>query len=290
MIDVKNCPVCGNPDLTPKIHAKDFTVTGEIFQIKICKICELLITTPRPSGKELSKYYYSDNYISHTSKAKNLTDHLYLIARKFTLKRKLRLIGQFSRKGKLLDYGSGSGNFLAEAAKKNWDTFGVEPALSVEKNYNKNIVKNIDEVSCAEFNAITLWHVLEHVPELNDALQQLREKLSHIGIIFIAVPNYKSFDAQHYGQHWAGLDVPRHLWHFNERSMIKLLERNLLKLIDIKPMILDSIYVSQLSEKYLNNNTLDFNGFIRGSFYGIKSNVKAMSSKQYSSLIYIARK
>lgn len=291
MVEVLNCPICNNTIFKPIVHAKDFTVTSETFTIQCCSRCGLLLTLPRPSPEDLERYYQSDNYISHTSRARNITDRLYILARKFTLKQKLSLVSKYSSKGKLLDYGCGTGDFLLTAAKNTWQTWGVEPSTSVaKKDPALHIVSSLDQILPSEFDAITLWHVLEHIPNLNETIGQLRERLSKHGTIFIAVPNYKSFDGTHYQESWAGYDVPRHLWHFSRDTMVKLLEKNSLKLIKIKPMFLDSIYVSQLSEKYKDHNNSSMLSFLKGTVMGLRSNLSAINTGEYSSLIYILKK
>lgn len=291
MVDVLRCPICNNTDFEPTLQAKDYTVTSETFTIQSCSQCGLLITSPRPYAEELEKYYKSDNYISHSSKATNITDRLFIVARKFTLTQKLSLVSKYSSKGKLLDYGCGTGDFLLAASKKNWQVFGVEPSSSVtKKSTTLQIVSSLDQVSTNQFDAITLWHVLEHIPNINEIICQLRERISKGGTIFIAVPNYKSFDGAYYRELWAGYDVPRHLWHFNRETMSKLIKKNSLKVIKIKPMFLDSIYVSQLSEKYKANDKSSMLTMIKGSIIGLRSNLSAASTGEYSSLIYIVKK
>lgn len=291
MVDVLNCPICNNTIFKPIVHAKDFTVTSETFTIQSCIRCGLLLTLPRPCPEDLEKYYKSDNYISHTSRASNITDRLYILARKFTLRQKLSLVSKYSAKGKLLDYGCGTGDFLLTAAKNTWQTWGVEPSTSIaKKDKAQQIVSSLDEIPTSEFDAITLWHVLEHIPNPNEIIYQLRERISKHGTIFIAVPNYKSFDGTYYRESWAGYDVPRHLWHFSRSTMSQLLEKNSLKLIKTKPMLLDSIYVSQLSEKYKANNKSSMLSFVKGTIVGLRSNLSAINTGEYSSLIYILKK
>jgi ubiquinone/menaquinone biosynthesis C-methylase UbiE len=284
------CPICDNPQLDFILTAKDYSVTGEVFQLFACPHCEFGITTPAPQEAEIGRYYASENYISHSSKARNLTDRLYLFARKFTLRQKLSLIAGYHKKGKILDYGCGTGDFLYLALKQNWDAYGIEPAEQLANRSTARIFHSLEQITIDNFDAITLWHVFEHVQNLNETLHHLRAKLKKGGTIFIAVPNYKSLDAKHYGSHWAGYDVPRHLWHFSRKAMTLLLEKNSFNLLDVRPMLLDSIYVSQLSEKYLSNNKSTITGMLKGTIAGLKSNIAAIATREYSSLIYIARK
>jgi ubiquinone/menaquinone biosynthesis C-methylase UbiE len=284
------CPICNNSQLDFILTAKDYSVTAEAFQLLACSHCELGITTPAPQGPEIGRYYASENYISHSAKARNLTDQLYLFARKFTLRQKLSLIAGYHKKGKILDYGCGTGDFLNLALNQRWDAYGIEPAEQLAIKSNAKVFHSPEQLTVNNFDIITLWHVLEHVPNLNETLPRLRTKLKKGGTIFIAVPNHKSLDAKHYGSHWAGYDVPRHLWHFSRKAMTLLLEKNSFNLLEVKPMYLDAIYVSQLSEKYLSNNKSTITGMLKGTINGLKSNLAAFATREYSSLIYIARK
>jgi 2-polyprenyl-3-methyl-5-hydroxy-6-metoxy-1,4-benzoquinol methylase len=252
------------------------------------------MTNPRPSLDQLGAYYISDDYISHAKKARSIVDLIYKVSRVFTLNWKLSLIKMYSAPKPqltLLDYGCGTGDFLKEAKASGHKTEGVEPsekarALAIQ-NTESDIKSTIEEVN-AKFDTITLWHVLEHIPDLNKILTTLAGALEENGTMFIAVPNHESYDAQRFQNQWAGYDVPRHLWHFAKPSMEKLLSKNGLRLITIIPMKLDSFYVSILSAKYQQGESTLW-GFIKGLYIGLLSNMKAKKTN-HSSLIYIARK
>jgi SAM-dependent methyltransferase len=239
-------------------------------------------------------YYASDDYISHTNEATGLINKLYLIARNFTMKQKLKLITQHAlHLNKILDYGCGTGEFLKTCHVQGLQAFGIEPSTQARKHIiselQPRVYSDLQYLKEVEFSHITLWHVLEHVEDPNLTLKNLRARLQKNGTIFIAVPNHESYDARKYKQHWAGYDVPRHLWHFSQSSMRTLLENNELKLVNTQPMILDSFYVSILSEKYINNNKNSLRGLLKAFLTGIQSNIKARAKQNYSSLIYIAQ-
>lgn len=293
MFEVTECPICGGTRFSRHLETCDYHLTQETFVLNRCEDCGLILTSPRPDPDQLMKYYASDDYISHTSSGTNLLNQTYLIARKYTLRQKLNLVQRFAAKGKLLDFGCGTGEFLRYAQTRHWEAYGVEPAekaRNIARQELPKIFPDAASVPSRELHAITLWHVLEHVPQLNETLAELKARLRQGGTIFIAVPNVKSYDSRHYGHRWAGLDVPRHLWHFSQPNLIRLLHNHQFKLERTLPMKLDAYYVSLLSEKYRSHNKLSLPAVYRAIRSGLKSNTDARRTTEYSSLIYVARK
>lgn len=286
------CPVCGSSSLTHFLDCIDYAVSRESFSLQKCQQCELLTTTPQPSENELPKYYQFEDYVSHTSKATNLINKIYLLARRYTLRQKRKLISKYSNTGALLDIGCGTGNFLDECQRAGWKVAGIEPSEGARKialDVTENISPSIAEHKGNNYNVITLWHVLEHLSDLNGSLEKIREMLGTNGTIFIAVPNYKSYDGQFYSKLWAGYDVPRHLWHFSEVTMKALVEKHQLRLTKIIPMKLDAYYVSLLSEKYRAGKLTPM-AMINAIKNGFVSNNRASENTNYSSLIYVIKK
>jgi 2-polyprenyl-3-methyl-5-hydroxy-6-metoxy-1,4-benzoquinol methylase len=295
MEQITVCPICQGADLTPYLSCKDHTVSKETFHLRKCGSCGFVLTSPRPTASDLPKYYQSDAYISHSNKPSNLVDQIYKIARKYTLKWKYNLIAKHSsiKPSSILDYGCGTGAFLQECQKHGMKTAGVEPSdtarLKAREETGTPIAPDLNLIS-QEFDVITLWHVLEHVNNLNQTLSQLKTHLDKNGTMFIAVPNLQSADAKVYQEFWAGYDVPRHLWHFSRTTMEKLLRNHGFQLISVLPMPLDAYYVSLLSEKYRNNDNGSVPGMITATLQGWKSNQQGKTTHEYSSLIYIVRK
>ncbi len=288
------CPVCHATKLAPFLSCKDYTVSHETFHLQRCLSCGFVMTNPRPGPEQLPAYYQSEGYISHSNKSTNLVDLIYKAARTFTLKWKLRLLEKYSLQPptSVLDFGCGTGDFLHHCAKNGLSIEGVEPSPLARKEATtktgREIKPSVYEIS-TQSDALTLWHVLEHVADLKHTLEKLRDSLTKNGTMFIAVPNLNSADAEYYGEHWAAYDVPRHLWHFSQNSMGKLLANHDLKITTTVPMHLDAYYVSILSEKYrLGKNTITTMG--RAISQGWQSNRRAQRTREYSSLIYIVRK
>ncbi|RLJ63331.1 methyltransferase family protein [Lacinutrix venerupis] len=274
------------------MQVKDFSVSGEEFQLIKNKEFGYLETTPQPSLKKLSKYYESEDYISHTNSKRNLFEKAYHFIRDISLKRKLKLISSFnSEEKKILDIGCGTGSFLKIAKNNNWNVVGIEPnekarSIAIENCGNSIFDTNkIEELKDGSFDVITLWHVLEHLPNLDRQIASLKRLLKANGTLIIAVPNFKSFDAKYYKEFWAAYDVPRHLWHFSKESIIKLFSTKKMIVVKSLPMVFDAYYVSLLSEKYRNT----FLRIIPAFFIGLVSNLKAKQSGEYSSLIYVIK-
>ncbi|ELR70668.1 SAM-dependent methyltransferase [Fulvivirga imtechensis AK7] len=288
---VDNCPLCNGGHFNDYIVCEDFTVSHEKFTITQCDQCHLLLTNPRPTAETISSYYQSENYISHQNKSTNPINLIYKIARHFTIKSKIRLLKRLTTTGKVLDVGCGTGHFLKACQKEGWQAMGVEPdptarAIASDKT-GIQITNTLFKLETT-FDIITLWHVLEHVSDLTSYLTKLYDLLDNNGTIIVAVPNYRSFDAQHYKEYWAGYDVPRHLYHFDQDAMLRLMAKHQLKVREIVPMKLDAYYVSMLSEGYKRPGLKKYvNSFITGW----KSNIYAKkNNKNYSSLIYIITK
>ncbi|MGR7812760.1 class I SAM-dependent methyltransferase [Lacinutrix undariae] len=271
------------------ITLKDYSVSGEEFQLQYNEDLQMLETFPMPSLSKLPEYYKSEDYISHTDTKRNLFEKAYHVVRSMSLKRKLRLINSFTSEDKnLLDIGCGTGDFLQFVKQHDWKVSGVEPneaARKIANSKTNNAVFDIDKLSQFKpesFDVITLWHVLEHLPNLELQISTFKKLLKPNGTLIIAVPNYKSYDAQYYKNFWAAYDVPRHLWHFSKTSISKLVGRETMEVVKIFPMPFDAYYVSLLSEKYKTGKM----NYIKAFFIGFKSNRKARREGEYSSLIY----
>ncbi|YCO56676.1 class I SAM-dependent methyltransferase [Psychroserpens sp. MEBiC05023] len=275
------------------LEVKDYSVSGETFQLMHNDVLDMLETTPQPSKDTLAKYYDSDDYISHTDAKRNIFERVYHIIKSIALKRKLNLINSFYSNDKtLLDVGCGTGDFLKIAKDNNWIVSGIEPnknARLIANQKTNNSVFDIDhllKIKPHSFDVITLWHVLEHLPELEKHIAIFESLLKRNGRLVIAVPNFKSYDANHYKSFWAAYDVPRHLWHFSKATISKLAQNKNMSVIKTIPMTFDAYYVSLLSEKYKNG----FMNVFKAFWIGWRSNMKAKRSGEYSSLIYVIKK
>jgi 2-polyprenyl-3-methyl-5-hydroxy-6-metoxy-1,4-benzoquinol methylase len=279
-------------DISNKKHfltVIDHSVSKETFDLYYDQDLDLLITSPQPSPKDLGRYYESNDYISHTDSKRSLFEKAYHFVKGIALKNKLNLINSCGpTKGNLLDIGAGTGDFLLSAKQNGWKTIGVEPsqkAKGIAISKGITFSESTQDLESKSFDVITMWHVLEHVPDLEIQIQELKRLVRPNGTIIIAVPNFKSYDANYYGKFWAAYDVPIHFWHFSKTAIQILFEKENIKLEKVLPMKFDSFYVSLLSEKYKNGKM----NYLKAFWIGLLSNWKAKSSLESSSHIYVLK-
>ncbi len=271
------------------ITVKDFSVSGESFSLLLNEEYQILKTHPQPTLDKLGSYYEFEDYISHTDGKRTLFEKMYHFIKRKAIRDKVKLINSYQPvKGRILDIGAGTGDFLLECKNQNWDILGIEPndkAKGIALGKGIKFGDTIEKLESNSFDVITMWHVLEHVPDVEHQVAELKRLLKPSGTIIIAVPNFKSYDANHYKEFWAAYDVPRHLWHFSKTAIEKLFDKQNMNLEDIKPMWFDSFYVSLLSEKYKSGKM----NFISGFFIGLISNVSGLFKKEFSSHIYVLK-
>jgi len=288
------CPGCNSGSLRSVLEVKDFSVSGHLFSLNECNECGLRFTQDAPGPDSIAPYYQFEQYISHTNTNKGLVNKLYQGVRKFTLRQKRKLIQKSSgcQTGHLLDVGCGTGAFASAMQRAGWTVTALEPDAGARNIAREQFgVQAVDSAQLyqlpeAQYDVITLWHVLEHMHQLKDVLVQLRKLLKPEGTLFIAVPNYMSYDAMAFGEYWAAYDVPRHLYHFTPRSMRALLSAHQLVVTETLPMWFDSFYVSLLSTANRSGRT----DYVKAFLTGCISNLRALAdTEKCSSIIYGCR-
>jgi 2-polyprenyl-3-methyl-5-hydroxy-6-metoxy-1,4-benzoquinol methylase len=271
------------------ITVKDFSVSGESFSLLLNEEYQILKTYPQPTLDKLGSYYEFEDYISHTDGKRTLFEKMYHFIKRKAIRDKVKLINSYQPvKGRILDIGAGTGDFLLECKNQNWDILGIEPndkAKGIALGKGIKFGDTIEKLESNSFDVITMWHVLEHVPDVEHQVAELKRLLKPSGTIIIAVPNFKSYDANHYKEFWAAYDVPRHLWHFSKTAIDKLFDKQNINLAEVKPMWFDSFYVSLLSEKYKTGKM----NFVSGFLIGFVSNLVGIFKNEFSSHIYILK-
>ena len=287
-LNQSTCPACGAQSFSRYLTVKDHFLSKEDFHLELCNSCSLLFTNPRPTLDRIGDYYKSEEYVSHSSTKKGLVNKVYGWVRSYTLKQKVSLLKQLTSGKNLLDIGAGTGHFLAKAKESGYNVLGLEPDEDARKVALAESGIELQDLSLLHdldqsIDVISMWHVLEHVYNLQTDLDKIVSLVNQDGVLIIAVPNYTSFDAQYYKEYWAAYDVPRHLYHFSPKSIIPLVESKGLKFEKMLPMKFDSYYVSMLSEKYKGGSMLKA---MRIGFLSNRKGKEGLSSSQ----IYIFRK
>ena len=294
-INHKICPVCGSEHLIEFLNNFDYSISREDFELYKCTHCGFVLTQDVPDEESIGKYYKSDVYISHSDTNKGFINKIYHAIRAIMLDKKAKMIEAISgiRKGKLLDIGTGLAYFPNHMKSRGWQVEGIEQdpeaRQSAEDNFGikAKAPEALYQMEKEDFDVISMWHVLEHVHDLEGYMKAIKANLKEDGMLVIALPNMESPDAKHYGKFWAAYDVPRHLWHWNPTTFKKFAEKHGFLLMEKRGMPMDGFYVSLMSEKYKKGKMNLFSGFILGLSTWFKS---LNNTDLSSSIIYFLKK
>lgn len=292
MVTIKNCPICGAQQFSDFLDVEDFFLTQEPFKLKQCTSCGFVFTNPRPDDHSLPVYYDSPDYLSHHSQGFGIVNLVYQGLRRINIRNKFSHVRRYTDQGALLDIGCGTGELLNYFQNKKWNVKGIEPDGQAREFARKKYGLDIQDPSElaklpeGSFDVITMWHVLEHVADLNDRMDVISSLLKPSGYLIIALPNLNSWDAQHFGKYWAAYDVPRHLHHFSQNAITALAQKYQFHFLETHPMKMDAYFISMLSGKYQNKS----NHYLSAAINGFRSNARAKKTGEYSSLIYVFRK
>lgn len=292
MVELLECPVCASKKYSLYIETKDYFFTKEKFTISQCESCRFVFTNPIPPKDDMGKYYETDNYLSHDSANKGIIGSIYKKVREINLKNKYDIISKYKNDGNILDIGCGTGELLNYFKIRQWKTQGIEPNKGAREfarvNYGIQVTEEskLNLLDNNSIDVISLWHVLEHVYNLNSRMSSIIRILKKDGVVVIALPMIDAPDSIKFRNFWAGLDVPRHLYHFSAKTFELLANNHNLKIIGKYPMKFDSLYVSWLSHKAQNKRL----AFLHGVIDGLISNIKANKLTNYSSMIFVLKR
>lgn len=289
------CPLCKSSAIIKRFACIDQFATGEEFDIFECSDCGLAFTQNFPDEKEIDRYYESPAYISHSNTNKGIVNRVYHLVRKIMLRKKARRVEQLTgfKNGRLLDYGAGTGHFARLMKSRGWDVTAIEKndkareLAAREFDFNMLPVEALAAIKDKELDAVTMWHVMEHIQEPDNMWRELHRILADDGIAIIALPNSISYDALKYKEHWAAYDVPRHLWHFTPDTIAHWGGKHGFTLEKQYTMPFDGFYISMLSEQYKGTRLHTIRGFWNG-FKGWVAQWHRSSAS--SSIIYVFKK
>ncbi len=295
-INRKECPICGHQHFSTKYKLQDYTVSKEFYDILECKSCGFMFTQEVPDALSIGSYYKSEDYVSHSNTQKGLFFKIYHKVREYMLNQKRKAIIQNTSKQKnqkILDIGVGRGYFLNHMQTYGYKCTGIEQDADVrqiaKEEFSLNILapEELYQLKENQFDIITLWHVLEHVHDLSGYLTKIKKLLKQDGLLVIALPNPTCADEAIYKEHWAGWDVPIHLWHFTPHNIKQLLRQYQFKMIDKRRLPFDPFYVSILGSQQRK----DAIPMVTGGVNGLKSYLKCLSDiDKTTSLIYFFKK
>lgn len=207
------CSLCGGRRL-PALNDVADSLTGERFAIHRCLVCGVGQTVPVPD--DLSRYYQGYHGNRHG------------VTAGYCVWRRLRLLRRIAGEGggrRLLDVGCGDGGFLLAAQRSGWQVAGTEIEPRRAASRGLDVRCDVGDFEAHErCECVTFWHSLEHLRRPADALRFVYERLRPGGSVIIAVPDAGGWQARVFGRHWLHLDVPRHLFHFDRRSLRRMLE------------------------------------------------------------------
>jgi 2-polyprenyl-3-methyl-5-hydroxy-6-metoxy-1,4-benzoquinol methylase len=295
--NVTHCPACDN-NAAPLtcLSGTDHLVSKEVFHVSACQVCGHMYTNPRPNELSISKYYESADYISHQDGSRNVREYIYHQVKRLMLIRKKRIVRRFVKPGSsFLDIGCGTGEFLRTLMDAGYITTGVEPLTQARQLASAKGISVYDSLESIEegnrtFDGISLWHVFEHMYDIQDNMNKFRACLSNDGCLFVAVPIRDSFDAVCYKGHWAAYDLPRHLHHFSRNALVSMAKSNGFMLLGRYSLPFDSYYVSLLSESYMQFLPR-WLGYIRALAIGMLSNMLALiGNRPASSELFVFKK
>lgn len=259
--NISKCPVCKS------IKKKNYLVKYDI-PIVTCEKCDLTFATKQP--RDFDDVYSQNDYLEKSilSYDKN---------RKYRIKRfgleRIEILKKYKKKGKLLDFGCGTGWFL-EGAKDHFESYGVEYSDNIRnwllEKFNIKTFKTLDNIKQEKFDIITAFDVIEHVPDPLDLLNNLKKKLKKDGIIFIYTPNFDSMGFNYLGLKNNLLCPPNHLFYFNKKSFDYMCKKINLKIVETQYRGLDigDIYamINENGNKkianFLNQNSTLFQKFL----------------------------
>lgn len=291
----KTCPLCGSSNIEKQFACKDHFATGELFDVYHCKECAFTFTQGVPDEKEIGRYYDTPTYVSHSNTNKGLVNKLYHIVRSIMLHRKVSLIKKLTmiRNGNILDYGAGIGYFAKAMQNSGWSVTAIDKSPQARDYAQKSLGINMEPeehlttIEDSTFDVVTMWHVMEHIQQLDSFWETLHRILDENGIAVIAVPNSASYDAEYYRENWAAYDVPRHLWHFTPSTIMNWGLKHNFILERQYTMPFDGFYISMLSERYKGSKCAALRGIWNGLLGWLATFDKCSAS---SSIIYVFRK
>lgn len=265
------CPGCQGTSFEPILKGGDhLTHLGGEFSLVRCTHCQLALTNPRPVAESLGYFYPSNytpydpsnsgslgwwpqlletaalrTYYGYPKQPVSLMTRLLgrLALTKFRSRRKRHEWFPYRQSGKLLDVGCGGGKFLERMRHFGWNVTGIDLAADVAQRVQQRTGIKIysgtlphADLKPQSFDAVTMWHLLEHVPDPRGLLKCAADLLRPNGLLVIEVPNIASWSFAEFGSNWFGLELPRHLQHFDPQTLPAILPQGCFRNVEVQQM------------------------------------------------------
>lgn len=223
------CLLCGpsEKELFSKSRDYRYRLTNDDFNLIQCQNCGLIYISPRPTQEEISKFYPGEYY------GGTKTGFLMGVINDFLDFQSIRDVRKYKKQGKLLDIGCGTGKFILEMKKRGFKTYGVDISsracrLARKKGLNNIYQSELEKQKFPDnyFDAITLWHVFEHLHHPDSTLDEIHRIIKKDGVLILEVPNIDSLPFRIFKRYWFHLDIPRHLYHWSQKTIGRMLEKN----------------------------------------------------------------
>ena len=213
------CKICGSTVAVTYSTPVDY-ISGEQFTVVRCRDCGLIYVHPQPPVANLGRYYPEGHQRADPAPYERMDAK----ARVDFVRRYLS-----GRCGRVLDVGCGKGLFLSGLRELGWQVYGTELS-EISSDFARRsglpvYTKTIEEapLETGSFDLISLFHVLEHLPQPQDTLSTALSLLRPGGTLLVEVPNIGSWYARAFGDNWFHYDVPRHLFHFNPETLRRII-------------------------------------------------------------------
>lgn len=231
MIEIQQCLLCKSKTSIPLFTGQD-RLYGypESFTLVKCDRCGLIYLISRPDGQEIDRYYPQD-YVSFPLAIEDEPSWFKRIDRRYGLHKRCReIIRRVKKPGRILDIGCATGIFLHGMQQRGWEAYGVEPssyaAQYARSRFHLNVIEGTLDTARFEadyFDVVTLWDVLEHIPDPDQTLVEINRILKLGGWLVMSLPNPDSWESAWFSRYWAGWDIPRHFFIYSRNVIAKLL-------------------------------------------------------------------
>lgn len=250
------CPHCKLNNFKIQFITKDYLFSQKEFTVVRCESCGLVFTNPRVKENQITHYYFSD-YIQHRQikqltnfqRTKNRLGHLFGSPYK-----KILQVLRSSNAKTVLEVGAGKGSLLNFLKINGLKVAGVEIDSYCVKHiremditcYFGDLNEVMSEIGLKKFDAVVFHHAFEHLYNPKKTLSNIYNLLNEKGIIYLSIPNISSIEAKLFGKYWKGLDLPRHIIHYDNSSIKKILSEANFEIINLESDIFPSSFIESI--------------------------------------------